>query len=119
MKEFMLLIRATGNPIHSLSFPEQQNHIQKIGAFIRQLAEDGKLKSAQPFEMDGIMLSSEDGQISESNYKEGEEVIAGYYHIEVEDMEEALMIARSDPRFEDSNWRMEIRPIMTMEGINL
>ena len=119
-KEFMLLIRATGNPIHDLSFQEQQAHIQKIGAFIRNLAEEGKLKGAQPFEIDGIMLSSKNGELFEAPFQENEtdEIIAGYYHIEATDMEEAMQIARSDPRFMDSDWRIEVRPIMTIDGIN-
>ena len=119
MKEFMLFVRATGNPVFELTFKEQQNHVKKIGDFIQGLVKEGKLKSAQPFKMEGVMISSKGGELSESDYREGEEVIAGYYHIEVENMDEALRIARSDPRFEDSDWRIEVRPIMTMEGINL
>jgi len=34
------------------------------------------------------------------------------------DLEEAVQIAKDDPRFEDGNWRIEVRPIMKVEGIN-
>lgn len=116
----MLLIRATGNPIHHLPFSEQQQHITKIGAFIRNLQERGKLIGAQPFELSGVILESIGGELSERPYEhvEDAESIVGYYHIEVADMDEALSIARSDPRFADSNWRIELRPVMTVEGVN-
>jgi hypothetical protein len=117
MKEFMFLVKAKGNPVAELSFKEQQNHVVKVGNFIRQLAEDGILKSAQPFEMEGVLLTSKAGGFIESEL-ESEETIAGYYHIEAEDMNAALVIAKSDPRFEDSDWSMEIRQVMTREGIN-
>ena len=115
----MFLVKAKGNPVAELPFKEQQNHVLKVGKFISQLAEDGKLKSAQPFEMSGIILKSKDGEISETALElKEEQIIAGYYHIEAENMEEALRIAKSDPRFEDSDWSMEVRQVMTQEGIN-
>ena len=119
MKEFMFLVRAKGNPIAGLSFNEQQKHIKKVGEFIQRLDDEGVLLSAQPFEDQGIILSNEGGDFHEGDFREGEEIIAGYYHIKMETLEKALSVARTDPRFDDSNWRLEIRPIMTLEGINL
>jgi len=41
-----------------------------------------------------------------------------YYHILANDLKEAVEIAKSDPRFEDGKWKIEVRPIMKVEGIN-
>jgi len=115
MKEFMLLIRATGNPISTLSFSDQKKHIDKIGKFITSLHERGVLKTAQPFKVEGVMLSTKDGEMMEEPFEESDDMLVGYYHIEVESMDEALEIARSDPRFVDSDWTIELRPIMTLD----
>ncbi len=77
MKEFMLFIRNEGNPVVNLSPEQLQEHVQKVGGFIKTLVDEGKMKDAQPLE-----------------------------------------IAKSDPRFEDGEWRIEVRPIMKVEGIN-
>jgi hypothetical protein len=49
---------------------------------------------------------------------ESEENITGFYHILSKDINEVIHIAKSDPRFNDGLWKMEIRPIMSIEGIN-
>ena len=38
MNEYMLFIRASGNPVGSLPKEKQEEHIQKVGAFIQDLA---------------------------------------------------------------------------------
>ena len=118
MKEFMLLIRNEGNPVANLSQERQDKHIQKVGGFIMKMVEEGKMKAAQPLETQGSLLSFENGSFSDVPLDETKEIISGYYHIIAKDMEEAKEIAKSDPRFEDGKWRMEVRPIMKVDGIN-
>ncbi len=118
MKEFMLFIRNEGNPIAELSPEEQQEHVQKVGDFIKQMTSEGKMKSAQPLKMEGSMISLENGSFVDGPFNETKEVISGYYHILAKDMDEAIRIAKSDPRFEDGKWRIEIRPVMKVDGIN-
>lgn len=118
MKEFMLFILANGNPVAELSPEQQQQHVQKVGAYIENLMQQGKLKEAQPLEMQGVIVSGRKGAFSDGPFNESKEVIAGYYHVLATDIDEAIAIAKSDPRFEDEGWRIEIRPIMKVEGIN-
>ena len=40
------------------------------------------------------------------------------YHILANDLKEAIEIAKADPRFEDGRWRIEIRPVLKVDGIN-
>ena len=118
MKEFMLLIKATGNPIGSLPAEKQQEHIQKVGGFIQDLISRGKLKDAQPLEVNGLVISNKSGSFTEQSIDEKEEIIVGYYLLIAKDISEAIKIAKSDPRFNDGEWKMEIRPIMKIDGIN-
>ena len=118
MKEFILLIYAEGNPILQLPKEEQQQHIQKVGQFIESLAKTGKLKNAQPFEPKGVTITGSNGVFKETPLNADKGDIAGYYHIMAEDMEEAIAITKSDPRFQDADWKIEIRAILKMEGIN-
>lgn len=89
-----------------------------MGAFIKGLVEQQKMKAAQPLEMEGSIISFKNGNFIDGPFNETKEVISGYYHIVAKDLNEAVKIAKSDPRFEDGNWRVEIRPIMKVDGIN-
>ncbi|WP_010182324.1 YciI family protein [Aquimarina agarilytica] len=118
MKEFMLFIRSEGNPVAKLSPEQQQEHVQKVGGFIKKMVDEGKMKSAQPLEMQGSILSFDNNSFIDGPFNETKEVISGYYHILAKDLNEAIGIAKSDPRFEDGKWRIEIRPVMKVDGIN-
>lgn len=118
MKEFMLFIRNEGNPIASFSPEQQQEHVQKVGSFIKKLVENGNMKAAQPLEMEGSIISLKNGQFIDGPFNESKEVISGYYHLLAADLNQAIEIAKSDPRFEDGDWRIEVRPIMKVDGIN-
>ncbi len=114
----MVFIRNEGNPITRLSPEQQQEHVQKVGAYIKNLFESGKMKAAQPLEMEGTIISQKEGKFIDGPFNESKEVISGYYHILASDLNEAISIGKADPRFEDGDWRLEIRPIMKVEGIN-
>ncbi len=118
MKEFLLLIRSEEEPKADLSPEQLQQHIEKVGGFIKRLTEEGRMKSAQPLEMEGRILSYKDERIVDGPYNETKEVISGYYHLLAKDLEEAIEIAKGDPRFEEGIWRIEVRPIKRVEGIN-
>ncbi|GAA3583006.1 YciI family protein [Snuella lapsa] len=117
-QEFMFYVYSDGNRVSDLSSEKQQLHIQKIGAYIENLAKTGKLKGAQPLEMEGTKISRNKGVFSETQLNKDKKVIAGYYHILAFDMDEAITIARADPRFEEEGWEIVIRPIKKVEGIN-
>ncbi len=118
MKEFMLFIRSEEKPKSEFSPEQMQQHIEKVGEYIKRLTEEGRMKSAQPLEMEGRILSYKDGKIIDGPYNETKEVISGYYHLLAEDLNEAIEITKKDPRFEEGIWRVEVRPVMKVEGIN-
>lgn len=118
MQEFMLFVRTNGDHLSTLSPEDQQAHVQKIGSYIGGLMEAGKLKGAQPLEMGGAIIRSNQGSFKDGPFNESKEVITGYFHIVAENLEEAIEIAKANPIFEEEDATMEIRPIKSMEGIN-
>ncbi len=118
MKEFMLFIRSEENPKTSFSPEQLQQHLEKVGSYIKKLVEEGHMKSAQPLEMEGVILSYQNGTIINGPFNETKEVISGYYHLVAKDLDEAIEITKMDPRFEEGIWRIEIRPIKKVVGIN-
>lgn len=118
MKEFMVFIRNEGNPVMNLSPEQQQAHVQKVGAYIKRLMDAGNIKAAQPLEMEGVLVAQKNGSFVDGPFNETKEVISGYYYLLAKNLEEAIDLAKEDPRFEDGDWRLEIRPIMKVDGIN-
>jgi hypothetical protein len=119
MKEFLLLIRTQGDHLTGLSPEQQQQHLQKVMSYMGGLMKNGKLKSAQPLEMEGTIVSGTPGKLKDGPYNETKEVIAGYFLIAANDLAEAIKIAKENPVLEDgTNARIEVRPIKVMEGIN-
>ena len=118
MQEFMLFIKTEGDHLEGLSPEEQQSHIQKIGNYIGDLMESGKLKGAQPLDMDGTIIHGNQGVFKDGPYNESKEVIVGYFHIVANNLEEAVAIAKANPVFEQGEASIEIRPIKQMDGIN-
>ena len=119
MQEFMLFIRTEGDPWQLMSPEQMQAHVQKGIHYIGGLMEKGILKSAQPLDMTGKMISGASGSLKDGPFNETKEVIAGYFHILADDINQALDIAKANPIFEDGlGAKIEVRPIRTVEGIN-
>ena len=70
----MLFIRTEGNPWQKMSPEEMQDHVKKGTAYISDLIRKGILKSGQPLEMEGRIISGEtqeslkDGPYNETNH---------------------------------------------------
>ena len=118
MKQFLLLIRTEGDHLEKLNAADQQAHVQRVGGYIGNLMQGGKLHSAQPLEMEGTIITSPKGKLKNGPFNETKEVIAGYFLIEANDLKEAIDIAKANPVLEDENARIEVRPVKKMEGIN-
>ncbi len=119
MKQFMLLIRTEGDHFLEISQEKQQKHLEKVKVYIEDLMKQGKVKSAQPLEMESVIISGTMGKLKDGPFNESKEVIAGYYLLVAESMEEAIGIAKRNPIFESSkNARIEVRPVRVLHGIN-
>ena len=118
MKEFMAFIYTEGDHMAEMSPEEQQQHVERVGGYIQKLMESGTMKSAQPLEMTGVTISGTKDKLHDAPFNETKEVIGGYYHLMAESLEVAAEIIRQDPRFEDGPWRIELRPVRVVDGIN-
>jgi hypothetical protein len=111
MKEFLFIIRTEGDIWTLLSPDKLQLHIEHGTAYIQQLIDKGKIKSAQPLDKGSRVVTKADGIFKDAPFIESKEVIAGYFLIEAETMEEAIKVAMDNPIFEDIPSTIEIHPI--------
>ncbi|MEM6813051.1 MAG: YciI family protein [Bacteroidota bacterium] len=116
--KFMFLVHSDKNQMTEMSAQHQKEHIQKVGSYIGDLAKSGKLIDAQPLAMEGELISAKDGKVSQKKLTIANQAIAGYYVVKAKDLQEAIAIAKADPRFEENGWKLEVRPIKQVSGIN-
>ena len=115
----MLIIRTQGDHLQAIPAEKQQQHLERVMNYIGGLMKSEKLNSAQPLEMDGKIISGTPGKFKDGPFNETKEVIAGYFLIKANSLEEAIEVAKANPVFEDgTNARIEVRPIKIMAGIN-
>ena len=116
MQDFLLLIRTQGNVWTDLSQQQLQEHISKGTNYIGKLVKEGKLKSAAPLETGGKIVTDGKTVIKDGPFIETKEVIAGYFHIIANNVEEALEIAKANPIFQDIPTKIEVHPMMAIGG---
>jgi len=116
MKDFLLLIRTEGSVWTDLSAENLQKHIQNGTAYISNLIKEGKLKSAQPLDRGSRIVTEHGGVIKDGPFNESKEVIAGYFHIVANDIDEAVEIAKANPIFKDIPTKIEVHPMMPVGG---
>jgi hypothetical protein len=116
MKEFMLLIRNEIDHQGSWSLEKHYHFLKDCEVYIEALKEEGKLISAQPLLREGRMISGSREGWKDKPFNENKEIIAGYYHIFAEDINDAIAIAKGNPEFEyGTTAKIEVRPVKMME----
>lgn len=116
MKEFLLILKTEGNVWTDLSPEELQQHLVHGGAYISELIQQGKLKSANPLDKGSRLVSGSGGNLKDGPFNESKEVVAGYFIIAAENMEEAVTIAKANPIFNDIPTRIEVHPLMDIKA---
>ena len=112
MKDFLLIIKTEGSVWSDLSPEELQKHMEHGHAYIGNLMQSGKLKNANPIDKGGRVVVEENGVMKDGPFNESKEVVAGYFHITVTDIEEAVNVAKANPIFKDIPTRIEVYPMM-------
>jgi hypothetical protein len=116
MKDFLLLIRTEGDVWTSLSPKQLQEHIDHGTAYIGNLMKEGKLKSAAPLDKGSRIVTSTNGIVKDGPFNESKEVIAGYFHIVANDVQEAVDIAKANPIFQDIPTKIEVHTMKAVGG---
>src|ERR1041385_3423010 len=116
MKEFMLLIRNSGEQKDNMPEEEHKKFLDGCRNYIDDLKKNGKLIAAQPLVREGKIISGTPGKWKEEDFNSSEEVQVGYYHILANDLEEAISIAKRNPEFVfSSTAKIEVRPVKMKE----
>jgi hypothetical protein len=108
--EYLLLFR--GTDWHKGLSPEEiQQVINQMMAWFDRLTAEGKLKAGQPLFQEGKIVSQKKGrQVADGPFAESKEAIAGYFLLQVDSLDEAVVIAKDYPALEYGG-TVEVRPV--------
>jgi hypothetical protein len=106
--EYMLLFRGTDWD-RGLSTEEIQNVMSRWIAWFDRLTEQGKARAGQPLTDQGKVISGKKGQtILDGPFAESKETVAGYILLQVDNLDEAVEIAKECPGL-DYGLSVEVR----------
>jgi len=107
---YMLLFRGTQWD-KDLSPEEIQKMVTQWYAWFERLTQEGKCKAGHPLEREGKIVSGRTGRtVADGPFAESKEAIGGYFLLQVEDLDEALEIAKQCPGL-DYGIDVEVRPV--------
>lgn len=116
MKDFLYLFIGGNEAAATRSPEEMQQNMEQWMTWIGTMREAGIYKGGDPLEAEGKTIAGADRVITDGPFAEAKEVVGGYILLSVKDMDAALEHARGCPIYEDGG-RVEIRPIMHIEGL--
>jgi len=107
---YMLLFRGTQWD-KDLSPEEIQKMVTRWYAWFDRLTQEGKCIAGHPLEREGKVVSGRSGRtVADGPFAESKEAIGGYFLLAVEDLDEALEIAKQCPGL-DHGIDVEVRPV--------
>ncbi len=107
---YMLLFRGT-HWDKDLSPEEIQKMVGQWYAWFERLTQQGKCKAGHPLEREGKIVSSRTGRtVSDGPFAESKEAIGGYFLLQVDNIDEAVEIAKQCPGL-DYGIDVEVRPV--------
>ena len=108
--EYLLLFR--GSSWDKGLSPEQlQKTMDQFMAWFERLKQQGKVKAGQPLERTGKIVSGKNGRtVADGPFAESKEAIGGYFLLQVDDLDEAVEIAKQCPGL-DYGIDVEVRPV--------
>ena len=106
----MLLFRGTQWD-KNLSPEEIQKMVTQWYAWFERLTQEGKCKGGHPLEREGKIVSGRAGRtVADGPFAESKEAIGGYFLLQVDDLDEAVEIARQCPGLA-YGIDVEVRPV--------
>ncbi len=107
---YMLLFRGT-HWDKDLSPEEIQKMVGQWYAWFERLTRQGKCKAGHPLEREGKIVSSRTGRtVSDGPFAESKEAIGGYFLLQVDNIDEAVEIAKQCPGLA-YGIDVEVRPV--------
>ncbi len=109
-KSYMMFFRSD-EWYKELSYDEIRNLIKRNHAWMEELTAQGKAKPGHALQRKGATVSGKNGGIiSDGPFAESKEAIGGYLILNVETLEEAIAIAKTNPSLSYGG-SIEIRPV--------
>ena len=96
MPQFMLLLRDCGH-FYNRTPAEMEQIVQEFTAWARNLQAEKRLVDANPFANTGRIVTAEGDRIVDSPFEGGDNMIGGFFLIEVDDYDQATTVARECP----------------------
>jgi len=97
-----------------LSPEETQKALGQFMSWMEELSKRGILKAGQPLEREGKVVSGKKGKnVADGPFAESKEAVGGYFLLLVDDLDEAVEIAQSNPLLEYGTL-IEVRPVATV-----
>ncbi|MFK7776325.1 MAG: YciI family protein [Saprospiraceae bacterium] len=107
MKEYLLILKGDG--MKHLSPDELQKMLKDYQTWVEQLGD--KYLGGQRLEENGAFLSAQNEEVlTDGPFLEPKEIIAGFFLIQANDLEEAVQIVQSSPHL--GFYQIEVRPIV-------
>ena len=95
-----------------LSPEELKKVMGQVMAWFEGLKEQGKVKGGQPLGPEGRTISGKKGRlVADGPFAESKEAVGGYLILQVDDVDEAVAIAKSNPILE-YGITIEVRPLL-------
>jgi hypothetical protein len=109
--DYLLLFRGTDWD-KGLSPEEIQQVMNQLMAWFEGLHRQGKVKAGQPLGEEGRTVSGRNGRtIADGPFAESKEAVGGYLILQVDDLDEAVAIAKAFPCL-DHGASVEVRPVV-------
>lgn len=110
MKEFLYIFRGGDSRQLNKTPEEMQVHMKKWGAWMGQMAEEGKLVRGEPLQWEGKVWDGKDKVLTDGPFAEGKEIVGGYLLVKETDLDSATKMAEGCPIFEFDG-SVEVREI--------
>ncbi|HEX2101166.1 MAG TPA: YciI family protein [Candidatus Synoicihabitans sp.] len=117
-RAFMLLFRNGGVETHQhLSADERSQYAKRWNDWYDALAAQGKVQHGSPLALGGRLVTGPRGQkVIDGPYAEAKDVVAGYFYLTVNDLEEATRIAQQCPGL-DHGVDVEVREVVAVSPV--
>jgi hypothetical protein len=111
MEKFMLIMREDLKKMRQLTKEEQSADIKAMDEWTKSLAESGSYMDSAPLAATGRYVNKND-VLSDGPFIEAKEGVAGYYIIQAENINQAVLIAQTSPLVMKGEQVIEVRPVM-------
>lgn len=108
-----MLIYTSEEEAYNFTPEDVENHAAAFGAYVRELMERGVLRGGVPLQPTSVstQVKVRDGKTltSDGPFLETKEALAGFYHLDCKDLDEAIELAAKIPAAVAGT--IEIRPV--------